>query len=116
MARDPTYMRVSDIAKEYHRAKETVYRDLLEIEKEPRYKDEWIYLNDGKPRLINRNIYEDYLHHKTWLQDANLRKHLRPYDPSAVMRQRGEFEVAEAQVSEEKIREVVMKILRGIVA
>lgn len=109
-------MKVSELAKVYHRAKETIYKDLAFIEKDPRYKDEWIYLNDGKPRLVNRNIYEDFLHHKTWLQDANLRKHLKPYDPSEVMRQRGDVEVVEAQVSEERIREVVMKILRGIVA
>ncbi len=116
MARDPTYMKVSELAKVYHRAKETIYKDLAFIEKDPRYEGHWLYLHDGQPKMANRNIYEDYLHHRTWLHDRNLRKHLDPYDPVEVIRQRGEVEVVEAQVSEEKIREVVMKILRGIVA
>lgn len=90
MAREPTYLRVSDIVAEYHRSKPTVYSDLKEIEKEPRYKGFWIYLHDGRPKLVNRNIYEDYLHHKTWLEDRNLRKHLKPFDPAEVAWQRGE--------------------------
>ncbi len=113
MARDPTYMRVSDIAREYHRAKETVYRDLAFIEKEPRYKDEWIYLHDGCPKMVNRNVYEDYLHHKTWLQDSNLRKHLKPYDPAEVIRQRGDVGAVEAEVSEERIKSMLREILLG---
>ena len=109
-------MKVSELAKVYHRAKETIYKDLAFIEKDPRYEGQWIYLHDGHPKMVNRNIYEDFLHHKTWLKDGNLRKHLKPYDPGEVMRQRGDVEVVEAEVSEERIREVVMKILRGIVA
>lgn len=116
MARDPTYLKISEIASEYHRAKETVYRDLNEIEKEPRYQNEWIYLHDGQPKMVNRNVYEDFLHHRTWLRDGNLRKHLKPYDPAEVMRQRGDVEVVEAEVSEERIREILKRLLLGGIA
>ena len=93
MVREPpirNYLKISEIATEYHRSRQTIYSDLAYIEQEPRYRGAWIYLHDGQPKMINRNVYEDYLHHKTWLKDRNLRKHLKPYDPVAVAWQRGE--------------------------
>ena len=116
MARDPTYLKVSELAKVYHRAKETVYKDLEMIDREPRYNGFRIYLHDDRPKMVNINVYEDFLYYKTWLQDKHLRQHLEPFDPIETARQRGEGAVVETQISEEKIREVVMKILRGIVA
>ena len=91
-ARDPTYLKISELASEYHRSKQTIYSDLACIEQEQRYKGFWIYLHDGSPKLVNRNVYEDFLHYRTYLQDSHLRKHLQPYDPAEVRRQRGEGE------------------------
>lgn len=93
MEREPpnrTYLKISELANIYHRSKQTIYKDMTIIEQEPRYKGAWIYLHDGMPKMINKNVFEDYLHHKTWLEDRNLRKHLKPYDPVEVARQRGE--------------------------
>ena len=84
------YLKISELATEYHRSRQTIYKDLAAIEQDSRYEGFWIYLHEGQPKLINRNVYEDYLHHKTWLADRNLRKHLKPFDPAEVRRQRGE--------------------------
>ena len=91
-----TYLKISELATEYHRSRQTIYKDLAVIEQEPRYKGFWIYLHDGQPKLVNRNVYEDYLHHKTWLADRYLRKHVKPFDPAEVRRQRGESNEGES--------------------
>lgn len=116
-ARDPTWLKISELATEYHRSKATIYSDLGQIEKEPRYRGVWVYLHDGQPKMVNRNVYEDFLHYKTWLEDKNLRKHLKPFDPQEVRRQRGEtdgFQVLEP--TEEKIREIILKVMKGAFA
>lgn len=88
--RNQTYLKVSELSAEYHRSKPTVYNDLKVIEKDERYKGFWVYLQEEPTKMVNRNVYEDYLHYKAWLQDRNLRKHLQPFDPVMVRRQRGE--------------------------
>ena len=92
MARPPTiYLSIPELAEEYHKSKSTVRKYLDEIDTEARYKSAWIDLEPGaRVRHINRNVWEDFLHYRTWLQDRNLRKHLRPFDPVEVARQRGE--------------------------
>ncbi len=115
--RDHTYLKVSELATEYHRSKQTICSDLEQIEKDPRYGSAWIYLHDGRPKMVNRNVYEDFLHYKTWLEDKNLRKHLKPFDPQEVRWQRGETDgVQIVEPSEEKIRGVVLKVMRGVFA
>ena len=115
--RNSTYLKVSELAAEYHRSNPTIYADLKIIEKDPRYKGVWIYLHDGFPKMVNRYVYEDYLHYKTWLEDSNLRKHLKPFDPQEVKRQGGGlYEIQIVEPSEEKIREVVLKVLKGAFA
>ena len=83
------YYKISEICEMYHKSKTTVRKYLEEIERDPRYKSAWIYLDDKQPRLVNVLVWEDYLHHKSWLEDKNLRKHLKPYNPWEILWQRG---------------------------
>ena len=103
--RDPTYMKISELCAEYHKSRTTVTNYMKEIDKEPRYKDAWVDLEPGaSTRLINRNVFEDYLHFRSWLVDRNLRKHLKPYDPAEVRRQRGENDEGEFYKEHDQIR------------
>ena len=90
--RAPTaYLSIPEMAEMYHKSKNTVRSYLQEIDADPRYKDAWVDLEPGaRVRHINRNVFEDYLHHRTFLRDRGLRKHVQPYDPVMVARQRGE--------------------------
>lgn len=118
MAREPTartYFTVSELSKMYHRSPTTVNSYLAEIQNDSRYKDNMILIEDSRPKLVNVNIFEDYLFNRTYLRDRNLRKHLDPFDPVMVARQRGEsqgniFEVIKPDKAE--IMEAVKAILR----
>ena len=88
---------------------------LAEIQSDSRYKDNMILIEDSRPKLVNVNIFEDYLFNRTYLRNRNLRKHLDPFDPVKVARQRGEsqgniFEVIKPDKAE--IMEAVKAILR----
>lgn len=118
MAREPTartYFTVSELSKMYHRSPTTVNSYLAEIQSDSRYKDNMILIEDSRPKLVNVNIFEDYLFNRTYLRNRNLRKHLDPFDPVKVARQRGEsqgniFEVIKPDKAE--IMEAVKAILR----
>lgn len=90
MKKPPLYLTISELASEYHRSRETVYRYLEQIEADPRYRNAWVYLTEDTPKLVNRNVFEDFLHFRENLRNRNLRKNLSPYDPATVARQRGE--------------------------
>lgn len=84
------YLTITELASEYHRSRETIYRYLEQIESEPRYRNAWVYLTQDSPKLVNRNVFEDFLHFREHLNNRNLRRGLSPYDPMTVARQRGE--------------------------
>ena len=90
--RAPTriYMTVSELADVYHKSPTTINTYLKEMQSDSRYKGIWVLLDDSRPKMINRNAFEDYLHFRTYLKDRNLRKHLDPFDPVSVARMRGE--------------------------
>ena len=115
--RAPTriYMTVSELSKMYHRSPTTVNSYLAEIQSDSRYKDNMILIEDSRPKLINRNIFEDYLFNRTYLRDRNLRKHLDPFDPVKVAKQRGESQgniVEVIKPDKAEIMEAVKAILR----
>lgn len=118
MAREPTartYFTVSELSKMYHRSPTTVNSYLAEIQSDSRYKDNMILIEDSRPKLINVNIFEDYLFNRTYLRNRNLRKHLDPFDPVMVARQRGESQgniVEVIKPDKAEIVEAVKAILR----
>lgn len=88
---------------------------LAEIQSDSRYKDNMILIEDSRPKLINVNIFEDYLYNRTYLRDRNLRKHLDPFDPVRVARQRGESQgniVEVIKPDKAEIMEAVVEVLR----
>lgn len=116
MAREPTrtYFTVNELSKMFHRSPTTVNSYLAEIQNDSRYKNEMILIEDSRPKLVNVNIFEDYLFNRTYLRDRNLRKHLDPFDPVKVARQRGESENIVEMIKPDKaeIMEAVKAILR----
>lgn len=118
MAREPTartYFTVNELSKMYHRSPTTVNSYLAEIQSDSRYKNEMILIEDSRPKLVNRNVFEDYLVNRTFLMDRNLRKHLDPFDPVRVARQRGESQgniVEVIKPDKAEIMEAVKAILR----
>ena len=88
---------------------------LAEIQSDSRYKDNMILIEDSRPKLVNVNIFEDYLYNRTYLRDRNLRKHLDPFDPVRVAIQRGESQgniVEVIKPDKAEIVEAVKAILR----
>ncbi len=88
---------------------------LAEIQSDSRYKDNMILIEDSRPKLVNVNIFEDYLFNRTFLRDRNLRKHLDPFDPVKIARQRGELRgdiVEVIKPDKAEIMEAVKAILR----
>ena len=88
---------------------------LAEIQSDSRYKDNMILIEDSRPKLVNVNIFEDYLFNRTYLRDRNLRKHLDPFDPVKVAKQRGESQgniVEVIKPDKAEIMEAVKAILR----
>lgn len=118
MAREPTartYFTVNELSKMYHRSPTTVNSYLVEIQSDSRYKNNMVLIEDSRPKLINVNIFEDYLYNRTYLRDRNLRKHLDPFDPVRVARQRGESQgniVEVIKPDKAEIVEAVKAILR----
>ena len=55
----------------------------------PRYEKAWVISNEGGSTLINLLVLEDFLYYRSKIK-AGLSKHLPPYDPAEVRRQRGE--------------------------
>lgn len=109
-----TYFTINELAKMYHRSPTTVNSYLAEIQSDSRYKDNMILIEDSRPKLVNRNVFEDFLFNRTFLRDRNLRKHLDPFDPVKVARQRGESENIVEVIKPDKaeIMEAVKAILR----
>ena len=58
------WLRQKEIAAEYKICPTQIRRIRKEIESCPRYKGHWIYLNEGGWPLINRQVWEDYLHYR----------------------------------------------------
>ena len=88
---------------------------LAEIQSDSRYKDDMILIEDSRPKLVNRNVFEDFLFNRTFLRDRNLRKHLDPFDPVKVAKQRGESHgniVEVIKPDKAEIMEAVKAILR----
>ena len=88
---------------------------LAEIQSDSRYKDNMILIEDSRPKLVNVNIFEDYLFNRTYLRDRNLRKHLDPFDPVKIARQRGELRgdiVEVIKPDNAEIMEAVREVLR----
>lgn len=88
---------------------------LAEIQSDSRYKDNMILIEDSRPKLVNVNVFEDYLFNRTYLRDRNLRKHLDPFDPVKVAKQRGESQgntVEAIKPDKAEIMEAVKAILR----
>lgn len=88
---------------------------LAEIQSDSRYKDNMILIEDSRPKLVNVNIFEDYLFNRTYLRDRNLRKHLDPFDPVKVAKQRGESQGNIVEVIRPDMRmimEAVKEVLR----
>jgi hypothetical protein len=117
MAREPTktYFTVNELSKMYHRSPTTVNSYLAEIQSDSRYKDNMILIEDSRPKLVNVNIFEDYLFNRTYLRNRNLRKHLDPFDPVKVARQRGESQgniIEVIKPDKAEIMEAVKAILR----
>lgn len=118
MAREPTartYFTVNELSKMYHRSPTTVNSYLAEIQSDSRYKDNMILIEDSRPKLVNVNVFEDYLFNRTYLRDRNLRKHLDPFDPVKVAKQRGESQgntVEAIKPDKAEIMEAVKAILR----
>ena len=118
MARGPTartYFTISELSKMYHRSPTTVNSYLAEIQSDSRYKDNMILIEDSRPKLVNRNVFEDFLFNRTFLMDRNLRKHLDPFDPVKVAKQRGESQgniVEVIKPDKAEIMEAVKAILR----
>ena len=115
--RAPTriYMTVSELADVYHKSPTTINSYLKEMQSDSRYKGIWVLLDDSRPKMINRNAFEDYLHFRTYLKDRNLRKHLDPFDPVKVAKQRGESQgniVEVIKPDKAEIMEAVKAILR----
>ena len=88
---------------------------LAEIQSDSRYKDNMILIEDSRPKLVNRNVFEDFLFNRTFLRDRNLRKHLDPFDPVKIAKQRGESQgniVEVIKPDKAEIMEAVKAILR----
>ena len=83
------YKRVSTIAAEYCMTPANVRLIIKEIESCSRYKGRWISLNDYGVKLVNVLVIEDYMHYRAAIK-SGLSKHLPPYDPAVVRRERGE--------------------------
>ena len=84
-----TYKRISAIAAEYSMTPANVRLIVKEIESCPRYKGRWISLNDYGVKLVNILVIEDYMHYRAAIK-SGLSKHLPPYDPAVVRRERGD--------------------------
>ena len=88
---------------------------LAEIQSDSRYKDNMILIEDSRPKLVNRNVFEDFIFNRTYLRDRNLRKHLDPFDPVKVAKQRGESQGNIVEVVKPDMRmimEAVKEVLR----
>ena len=116
MKNNRNYLKISELCEEYHKSRTTVTNYVNEIDKEHRYKDAWIYLEPGaSTRQVNRNVFEDYLHYRAWLSDRNLRKHVPPFDPDVVVKQRGEKAPEPNEPKPQKLdKETVKTLLREI--
>ena len=83
------YQRISAIASEYGMTPANVRLILKEIETCQRYRGRWISLNDYGTKLVNVLVIEDYMRYRAAIK-SGLDKHLPPYDPAVVRRERGE--------------------------
>ena len=83
------YQRISTIASMYSMTPANVRLIVKEIESCPRYKGRWISLNDYGVKLVNVLVIEDYMHYRAAIK-SGLSKHLPPYDPAVVRRERGD--------------------------
>lgn len=83
------YKRISALAAEYSMTPANVRLILKEIESCNRYRNRWITLNDYGVKLVNVLVIEDYMRHRGAIK-SGLSKHLPPYDPAEVRRERGE--------------------------
>lgn len=94
--RSQQYLPVKDVVSHYCLSRSSVDRIVKEIEDCPRYKGQWISINEWGGKMINTLIFEDYLHYRTQLKNKNLAKGLPPYSPAKVREQRGEIMVVYA--------------------
>ena len=89
VTKENVYQRISTIAAEYSMTPANVRLIVKEIESCPRYKGRWISLNDYGVKLVNILVIEDYMRYRGAIK-SGLSKHLPPYDPAVVRRERGE--------------------------
>lgn len=87
--KENVYQRISTIASAYSMTPANVRLIVKEIESCPRYKGRWISLNDYGVKLVNILVIEDYMHYRGAIK-SGLSKHLPPYDPAVVRRERGD--------------------------
>ena len=73
------WIRQRDIVSNYHMSYTQISRIRKEIEACPRYKGCWIYLNKAGWPLINKQIWEDYLHYRHLIRHG-LEKHLPAFE------------------------------------
>ncbi len=93
-----TYKRISAIASAYSMTPANVRLIIKEIESCPRYKGRWISLNDYGVKLVNVLVMEDYMRYRGAIK-SGLSKHLPPYDPAVVRRERGESDTGRVRPS-----------------
>ena len=87
--KENVYQRISAIAAEYSMTPANVRLIIKEIESCPRYRGRWISLNDYGVKLVNVLVMEDYMRYRGAIK-SGLSKHLPPYDPAVVRRERGD--------------------------
>ena len=87
--KENVYQRISTIASAYSMTPANVRLIIKEIESCPRYKNRWISLNDYGVKLVNVLVMEDYMRYRGAIK-SGLSKHLPPYDPAVVRRERGD--------------------------
>lgn len=92
------FLPVKKVAELFYSSATTVRRNLEAIEKEPRYKNAWIYLNSDGDKIINILVYTDYLYYKSRLKQKNLSKLLPAFDEAEVRKRRGEYQTIKDEV------------------
>lgn len=89
------YVQMSDLAERYSICKDTVRDRKKGIEDEiesGRYPDNAI-LEDGKLVLINELVFLDYIKNRKLLKNKNMRKHVKPFNPTEWVPMLGFFSI-----------------------
>lgn len=87
------YISLKDAAEIYNRSIPTLRLYIKEMERSGRYDRKFITLDGESKLLINSLALEDFLSVKTELKNKNLSRRLPPYDPAAIRKQRGEYQL-----------------------